>query len=361
MNSRQLTSLGIAALAIIIGAVWIGLARRPSTDSSAALFPALKGQLGKVQALQIYAAGNQLTAEINRSQTGWSLKQRNNYAADSAKINALLLSLEGAKVREEKTSNPENYATLGVQDLVTPGATGTRVELVGIDPPVKLIVGKSDSTSRASYVRRAGEPNSWLVSEQFNVTTDAASWLQRDLMNIGADRIQEAVIQIAGSPRYSAIKAQRADANFDVTPLPRKRELNSAGAANAIAQALVSLQLDDVRPRAELEATKGAAQTTFHTFDGLVLDVSGYSIDDKQWITVNARFDETLAKRFYLPSTTASKDPAATADTSLESAAAKVRAEADALNKQLGEWAYAVAPYKYDALFKPVEQLLRKP
>jgi hypothetical protein len=363
MNSRQLMWLGIAALAIILGAVWIGTTRSPSTEASAHLYPALKGQLAKVQAIKIHPANIELSLELNRTPNGWTLKQRNQYPADSTKINALLLSLESAKIREEKTSNPDNYAALGVQDFAASrdptDESGARVELIGIEPPVNLIVGKADAVSRASYVRRAGEPKSWLVSEQLNLGTDASSWLKRDLLNIGADRIQEVAIQITGSPRYAVLKTQRADANFDVKPLPKNRELNSVGAANATAQSLVNLQLDDVRPLADLANVKPVAQTTFRTFDGLVLDVSGYSFDDKQWIAVKASFDEALAKRFHLP-TEPTKEAAPT-DTSLANATAKVRAESDALNKQLGEWAYAVAPFKYDAVFKPVDQLLRKP
>jgi hypothetical protein len=288
--------------------------------------------------------------------TGWSIKERSDYPADTQKVNALLLALEDAKLREEKTSNPTNYATLGVQDLTAPGATGALVELAGpnLSGAVKLVVGKSDAMTRASYVRRFGEAQSWLTNE-IQVNTDATAWLRRDLLNIGADRIQEVLVQISGSPRYSVVKEKRADANFDVTPLPKKRELNSVSAANSVAQILTSLQLDDVRPAAELSNNKSAAQTSFHTFDGLTVDFCGYKIEDKHWITVKAGFDDSLAKRFHLA--TESKDAKATP----ESGNDKIQTEAESLNKQFGEWAYAIAPYKYDAIFKPVEELLKKP
>jgi hypothetical protein len=63
-----------------------------------------------------------------------------------------------------------------------------------------------------------------------------------------------------------------------------------------------------------------------------------------------------LAKRFHVA--TESKD--IKTDTSVEAASNKIRTEAELLNKQLGQWTYAIAPYKYDAIFKPVEQLLKK-
>jgi len=363
MNSRRLTLLSLVALIVIAGAVWIGFARKPSAELSAALYPALKGQLSKVTAVQIFQSSDQPIVEATRTETGWHLRQRNGYAADAGKINALLLNLESAKLREEKTSNPANYEILGVQDKgvqdkgfqdkavqdvaaasAAPNTTPTRVQLVGVEPAVNLIVGKQDATGRASYVRRAGEAKSWLISELIVVPSDITSWLHRDLLNISADRIQEVVVQVSGNPRYSVVKAKRTDANFDVALLPKGRELNSVSAANAVAQTLVNLQLDDVRPLSELSNAKSVAQTAVHTFDGLVVDVLGYSIDGKQWITVKVSFDEALAKQFQTQ----------------PDAIDKVRAEADALNKQRGDWAYAIATYKYEAIFKPLESLLRK-
>jgi hypothetical protein len=365
MNSRQLRYLTLIALAVIAAAIWIGIARKPSLQNSeqdAKLYPALTGQLAKVQTIRISkSAGqkNELTSvELTRTSSGWSIKQRSDFPADTQKVNTLLLGLQDAKLREEKTSNPTNYATLGVQDLTTPGASGALVELTGSEltgPPVKLIVGKSDPMTHSSYLRRSGEDKSWLASE-LTVSPDVTAWLHRDLLNIGADRIQEVLVQISDSPQYSVVKEKRADANFDVTPLPKKRELNSVSAANSVSQVLTNLELDDVRPLAELTDKKSVALTSVHTFDGLIIDISGYKLDDKHWIVVKASFDDSLAKRFHL--VTATKD--SKADT-MEAANDKIRAEADLLNKQLGQWAFAVAPYKYDAIFKPVEELLKKP
>ena len=359
MNSRQLSLLGAAALVIIALAIWLGLARKPGGEESALLFPALKGQLANVSAVRIYQGGDQPVVEATRDSGDakrWHLKQRNDYAADAAKLNGLLIALEGAKLREEKTSNPDNYATLGVQD------DAARVELVGVEPAIKLIVGKNDTTTRGTYVRRAGEPQSWSISEQLDLPKDPAAWLKRDLLNIGADRVQEVAVQMAGQPKYSALKNKRADANFDVKPLPKGRELNSVSAANSFAQNLVGLQLDDVRPAAELANVKPAGQVTVRNFDGLLLDLSGFAHEGKQWITVSAKFDAALAERFHLPTAPAGEKPAdkpTAADTSLADANKKINDEAQALNQQLSNWAFAIPQYKYDAIFKPVETLLR--
>lgn len=360
MNLRQLAYLSIAALAIIAIAAWLGFSRKPDSEPAALfLFPDLKSELAKVSGVRVYKGNEELVVEAARTDSGWSVNQRHDYAGDAGKINALLLALQDAKLREEKTSNPDNYAALGVQDL-SANATGSRIELIGIEPAVKLIVGKSDPTASGSYVRRAGDATSWLVSEQFTLPGDAPAWLKRDLLDIGADRVQEARLQIGTAPRYTIAKAQRADTNFDVTPVPRGRELNSVGAANAIAQTLVALQLDDVRPANELASEKPAGVVEYRTFDGLTLTITGYSLDDRRWIVAQAGIDEELAKRFHLPTTGAGEQEAAKDDRSLEESIAKVRTEADDLNKRLNGWAFAIPQYKYDAIFKPLEEMLLK-
>ena len=363
MNARQLGMLSAIALAVVVLSVWISIANKPgSSTENAALLPALKGHLADIKTVNIFHGGDQPAVSMAGSDGTWTVSQRNNYAADSGKIKGLLLALESAKLREEKTSNPDNYATLGVQDA------GTRLSLQGLSAPIDLIVGKSDAGGHGNYVRLKGDAKSWLINEQLDVPTDASGWLHRDIVSIGADRIQEAKVEVGSEPHYSVFKEKRSDMNFDVKPLPKGRELNTVSAPNGIAQTLVNLQLDDVRPIIELSSAKSAAQTTIQTFDGLSINVKGFEVDGKHWITIHAAFDEATAKRFREPAKSEapkSADAAKSADASTTAAPPedpdkKVRTEAESIDKQVSDWAYAIAQYKYDAIFKPVDQLLRK-
>lgn len=355
MNGKQLKILGLVTTLIVIGAAWVAIARKPSSgELNAAFLPPLNAQLDKVQSIKIVKAGDALAVELVRSESGWTLKQRNGYPADLKKVNTLLIQLAEAKLLEAKTTTPANYATLGVQDVSQAEATGVRLELTGIEPTLKALIGKTDATARGTYVRIVDQAQSWLVDQQVAVSTEASEWLQRELVDIDASRMQEVIVQIASSPPYKAIKEKRDDANFDVTPIPTKRELNSVSATNSLGQALVGLQLDDVRPISELSALKSSAQASFRTFDGTVIDIAGYTIDDKHWITVKARFDDALARRFHV--STAATQP----DTSLQSALESGRTMAESVNTKMAAWAFAVESYKYDAIFKPIDQLLKK-
>jgi len=370
MNARNLGLLGSAALLIVIAALWLGHSRPSTSASEPNVYPELKGKLDAVTGVAIFKAGDQSAVQLVRNGDAWQVKERSDYPADASKIKTLLIHLEDAKLREQKTANPANYSALGVQDLNDTATTGVRVELAGAPVPVKLIVGKRDVNTHATYVRRAGEAQSWLASAELDAPSDPTQWLKRDVINISADRVQEVAIQPSGAASYTSSKNTRADTNFDVKPVPKGRELNSVSAPNAVAQSLASLQLDDVKKVDAAADGRNSAHAKFLTFDGLVIDCTGYVDGERRWVTFHADFDANLAKRFFVATVapdkkdadaTAPQKPAPAADNSLEELTKKGEAEAAALNKNLESWSYSIPTYKYDAIFKPLEELLKKP
>jgi len=356
MNAHRLKILGVATLLAIVGAFWISNThdRPKSGDSGQALYPAIKGKLTSATRIRVYRAGDELIADLKRDQDEWRVAERNDYAADGGKVRQLLLDLEQARIEEQKTSNATNYPTLGVADLSDKTATGVRVEVDGLPTPVNLIVGKSDLGAHTTFVRRAGEAPSWLVNVGMEIPSSTGSWLRKDIIDIGADRIQEAAVAINGEPAYSAVKNARPDANFSVTGLPKGRELNSPSAADSVASALVGLELTDVKPAADLSNEKPAARTVFHTFDGLALAVSGWKQNEKFYIAIEPGFDTAIAQRFHI------NTAPATEKTPSENPNAQVEKEAQSLDAKLRPWVFEIAQYKYEALFKPLEQLLKK-
>ncbi|HTE40631.1 MAG TPA: DUF4340 domain-containing protein [Steroidobacteraceae bacterium] len=359
MNSRQVAILGGIMLALVGLAGWIAISRTPAPPDKVALYPVLKGQLDKITAIKISKAGDVTAVELERQGDEWRVKQRN-FAADRSKVRSLLLALENTQLNEEKTSNPASYATLGVEDVNSPTAGGSRVELTGIEPPIQLIIGKQDPTTQFAFVRRVGEKQSWLLSQSLIASTEVSQWLRRDLINVPADRVQEIAIQPGSGPRYAIVKTSRAEQNFDVNGVPKGREVNSVGATNSLAQTLSNLELDDVRPVAELASQKPAGHTTFQTFDGLIVEIDGYDMEGKHWIVLKPSFDGELAKRFHTAPAEAKPGETKTTAESLATLLANGESEANLTARKVDGWAFEVASFKYDVLFKPLEQLLKK-
>jgi hypothetical protein len=356
MNSRALSYLGLTTVAVIVIAWGIHLARAPSTtQADAPLYPELKGKLESIQTIKLYGSGDKLEVQLDKDSDARYVVQQRNYPADSNKVRRLLIDLENAKRREEKTSNPDNYAALGVQSTSDANSKNARIELVGT--PVNLIVGKNDSSGRANYVRRAEDKASWLTDVSLEVSTDPRQWLQRDIVDIASDRIASIKVEITDQKSYELFKKARGDANFDVS-VPKGRELESVSTPNAAAQTFTALTLDDVEVAKNLSVIKVIGKATVTTYDGLILDCTGYQTADVHWIAINkVTFDETLAKKHFVADSKASQEEA---DKALQDALKKSADDAAALNKKLSDWAYAIPTHKFDSLFKPMEQLLKK-
>lgn len=362
MTPRRVLVLGLVAAAVIILAVLLANRRMETSVTSELLYPDLKTQADSIEAIHIFTAGDARAVEIVRRENEWTLPERGGYRADPAKVRTLVRALSNAKRLEEKTSDPTKYSALSVEDVSGEDAQGVRIELVGPAAPVNLIVGKDAPGAQSSYVRRVGEAKSWLISERIDAPSKPADWLDKQIIDISADRVQSARIAIAGQRPYTAVKHSRADANFGVEPLPKGKELHSPGAANGAATALMSLRLDDVKPQSELGNTQPDATATYTTFDGLVIELRGFAQDDWRYITLAASFDPELAERFKVKTANdaegASSPKSATApeaDTTPD-----VAAQAESIAKKVADWAYRIPQYKYDAIFRSLDDLLKK-
>lgn len=380
MTPRRLLILGALAIIALVASLLLSNQRSPSHQASTAtLYPQLREQINSVNAVRLFKAGDARAVELLHKDAGWIVSERNGYPADTAKVRKLLLALAQAKPVEEKTSNPQNYPALGVEDVSGATATGVRVELDGAAAPVNLIVGKSGSGAQSAYVRRAGEPASWLIDQRIDASTNPHDWLRTEIVDVAADRVQSATIAIHGAKAYSAAKSSRADADFAVDNVPKAKELDSPSAANGLASALAGLTLADVRPLKDFAADKPAAHATFRTFDGLVADFDGWMKDSKHYIAVKTAYDEALAQRFHVetkaPPDEGSEDktpadtsaqkhadatPAAESKAVPEKVVEKIEDTARATNARLSGWVYEIPEYKYEAIFKPMDALLKK-
>jgi len=192
-----------------------------------------------------------------------------------------------------------------------------------------LIVGKSGD-GRSSYVRVNGTPASALASPQITADADPKRWLDHALVDIPESRMKEVAVTPATGPAYSIAREKKEQSDFTVTNVPKGRELTGPGVANPAAGDLSSFQLDDVR-HAPADA-KPAASAAFRTFDGLEIKVDGFLEGERHFIALT-------------PSSTAKE----------------TASEAEMLTSRAKGWQFEVPAYKYDAMFRPLEQLLKQP
>jgi hypothetical protein len=329
MSRVRFTALLIAALVVLAAALYVGSGRNSGEPSAegARFLPQLASTLGTVSEIDLQKGSPTAAVTLHRAGDQWSVAQRADYPADASKVHKLLLSLADAKIVEEKTSDPANFAIIGVEDPGKPGAAGTQITLTTKDGKHSAIVGKP--TGEGNFARRGGENRSFTVAPGITADVEPRTWIDSRLLDIPVAQIQSVAEKLAAAPSDKAaagpgyalhrLKAGEDGFTLDGAP-PAGRQLLDAKALAPSAGALSGLIADDVAAASSIDFSK-SSQAIFTLADGNVITLTGTAADDKHWIEVQSTKDA-------------------------------------ALNAKAQNRAFEVASYRFDAIFRPMEQLL---
>jgi hypothetical protein len=406
MMQKRLLSLLLITVAVLGIGLILTQRQQPVVEGRAEsgdLVPGLASALNTVSSIRITKAKNELIAELKRGEAGWTVANRHDYPADISKVREYLIKLSEAKVREAKTSKPENYSRLGVEDLGADTATGVGIELGGLAAPYKLVVGiSSGGGSAGTFVRRNDEATSYLVTGDLIPEREGANWLAREIVSVPSSDVRSVAVT---APDKSTLKVEKVDPaapNFTVLGIPRGRELSSESVGNLVAGMLDGLTLEDVLPAAE--AAPDAATTwaaSYTGYDSLVIDLTLWGASDKAWARIAARVDEgaldawvaaekaradaerataeaeVAAKTADAESGSPNADPVNATEAVADSTPAatlpepfdadKARAEkleglqkrVDELNARTSPWAYAIPTWKAANIKKKMDDMLK--
>ena len=349
MNKRSLLVVASITVVLVVLAVLTQPQQETSTAGTGLLLAGLENSLNEVDEIQVVKAGSETVATLRRSDTGWSVAERDGYAADVGIIREALLALAEARNIENKTSNPDYYDRLGVEPIDSETASGIAVTVTraGTSLPT-IILGATVGTSYR-YARRADEELSLLIDRDPEVPRETGQWLVADILDVRGTRVQAVNITHADGESVAIAKASREQANFDVAGVPEDRELQYPGVANVIGNALRELKLEDVR---RLDASWEPVVTTeFKTFDGLVITARGFALDDESWLGFTASFDPQQAVDF---GTEAVEESLDAVDTGSDP-----REEAERINSRTAGWAYRIPSFQYDQMTRHMADLLK--
>jgi len=329
MTGRRVGMLLGAALVIILLAIWVSSRKVQIADNAAGMpvLKALKAQLNDVTEVRI-AKGDGSRTTLRKQPAGWVVGERE-YPADTTKVRKLLIDLSSLNTVEAKTSDPARYSQLGVEDVNGPTATGTRIEAVTAQQVHGIIVGKT-SGAKSGYVRAMDAKQSVLATPTVMADADPKHWLDTTLIDIPEARVQTIDVAPSGQPAYKVARATKEQTDFTVSPVPKGRELSSPTVANGYGSALTMLTLTDVKKQDDAKPITQEPKVTFRTFDGLELQITG-RVDGEHRLIMIA------------PKSTAKE----TAD------------EAQKLEARVKGWMFEIPNYKYDALFRPLEEMLK--
>lgn len=390
MNSKTVIGLGVAAAVAIAIAAGVSLSRKPVAQSAQAageVLPGLADRVNDVTRISLSGPGQKPIATLEKGDARWTLKEKGGYPADAGKVREFLLKLSQARLSEPKTTNEQRYAEIGVGDIAAADAKGVLVVLDGLPQPAQLIVGIMNPRSDATYVRRTGDKQSWLAKGSLVPDKTAANWLDKSVADIPAARVREVVWSRPDSKPARLFKNQSTDTHYVLAELPKGRELASEFATNTQATVLAGLNFDDVIVAAEAAppADGKVYRATFTSFDGVVVDVTGWKKDEKFYAQLAARKDAALFDASVAAAQTKAKSewetqqsappaasdeaakpaaatpPLAVADPAKDKAqrSAAVDAEVATLSQHFAGWTFVLPQYKAANLEKSSDEFLK--
>jgi hypothetical protein len=340
-------ALGGVAMFAIHGTV-------PEQAEDQAFLPdSVTAHINDVDKVEIVAGGNRLVATLVMTGDQWRLEQMHGYAADWALLRDLLAGLALARVVEAKTDKPEYYARLGVEDIGAEDAAGLLVRLgIGGDT-TEVIIGNETQGRSGQYARIAGQAGSVQLDREIAVAPEAMDWVESEIVDIDSVEVAEVEIIHPDAQRVLVTRVSAGQADFELADMPEGREPKSSWAVNSLGSALSLLNLEAVYPEGGIDWSE-AARLRLLTFSGMEIIAEALERDGEYLLRLEASQPRAAVAEANPEETT---DPAA-ADIEMQAAADVARA-VDEINRRVSGWVYAIAQYKYEAMVKKPEDLLK--
>lgn len=397
MNSKAVAVLGVLA---VVGAAAAYFATRSGTSESgdsptsgasgagkpgALVYPELGTRAADVAEIHVKRAAQEFT--IKKDGETWKVVEKANYPAKVDSVRGVVVGISQLIAVEPKTSRADQYSKLGVDDPIAPppdaankdlpqsslvtlkDSSGKAIASVIIGNPKYGGQSASGATAAELYIRKAGEPQSWLVSGQVEVPREPTGWLEATFADIKRDRIKSVVVTHPDSSTVTVARGSQAEA-FNVQGIPVGRELKDPGVGESIAGAMTGLSFQDVAAAAMADTSQMAAgvdikpgpSIVLRTFDGLIVTAQTASKEAKAWWTLVASADEALAVPPPAPTAPAADGTAPTTPAAPAAGTAEaIKKEVADLNAKWSPYAFAPVDWKVRSMNTTLADMLKEP
>lgn len=339
MSARTLTALIMLGVIALIGGWYFGPASVPGEQKSVyagkLMFPDLAPKLQNIARIEVEHHGKTLT--IARQGDHWGLVDRSGYPVQEAKLRSMLTALTELRLVAPRTSEPAQYATLGVESANAKGSNSDLLRLLDRSGKVTLalLVGHQRTSTAGHapeqvYVRRPGDKQSWLADGHLEVDADPQVWLDRDIMNIDHNRIAKVTV----SHPSETLEFDRTGDKFALLVPAQHPKLDSYKVGD-VARALELLTFEDVQ-RSGSPPGNALGTSVFTTKDGLTVSAQVF-----QWPKdpLQTAGESNIAVRFSV------------------TGVGKARPEAARLEGLVSGWTYALGSWKKTSLVPSLSDL----
>lgn len=388
MTPKVFIGLALATLITTVAAIVVALGQPTATPAryvDEPAFPALRANPDAVAKVTLTTPEGSFTL-VRASADRWVTPERADYPVAASQVRDLIVALADMRLIEPKTTRADRYVRLEVEDVGGEDGKSRLIRLENADGETlaEAIVGKqrqrlTGSQSAGTYIRRPDEAQSWLASGGVQLEPAVTDWLETELVDLQGDRVRRIEVRPPSGPDYAVVRAGEGQ-ELRLDNLQEGEVAEEDAELGRLANALSGVQLEDVKPRDQLDWPNEHATAEVTTFDGLRLTVRLGKIGEEHWAVFDASKAEPTAEddttddaqsREQAPATAEQQSPATTSGSAAIAAEARAGSDeagaadptaaeagqtaeptltAQALNERLAPWAYRIPEHLYNRL-----------
>jgi hypothetical protein len=361
MRSKALLILIALTAAIALAAVVVNKEKSDVTGAGEPMFPALLDNINDITTVVGVSGGETFTLVHDGGR--WLVLEKNRYPADQVKARQLLLGMARMHRIEPKTSNPDLYAKIGLDDVNAKDGNAVKYSFNNAngDALAELIIGNSrlgrtDPQLNEYFVREPSSDQTWLVESKLPDESDALGWLESKLLNINRNRVRQVTVLHPDGAVVTISKKKPSQQAFDLHDVPQDMELESPYVVSDLGRSLATLDLEDVIPAAEADVPDTGLTVEMTTFDGLRVVLHSVEDGERTLARVEAFFDEALVAKEFLPG-----GDQAEGESEFLLGAEAVGEEVSRYNGEWQNWIFVLPEYRAKYMVVKKEDMIKKP
>lgn len=219
--------------------------------------------------------------ELARIDGNWGVLSHAGFPVQQERLAALLHALRGARVVEEKTSNPAHHARLGLE-----ASEALQVELHAAGQNFGVVYG--NQVGNGQLVRFVDSDQVLLVNRPFSMSVSPTDWLALKAIDVPLEQVSQARWQHADGEVLELIKQNQGDYNLTLAGLNEQEQGGNERWINSMVLALVNLTAQNVALREELALPAPMLRMQVSTWSGSQLAASLYDADGSYWLLIDS-------------------------------------------------------------------------
>lgn len=361
MRSKALLILILLTVAIAVAAV---MARKDKSDVAGAgepLFPAMLDRINDITT--VVGVGGGETFTLAREDDRWVVSEKFGFPADQTKARQLILGTARLKRIESKTSNPDLYKKIGLDDINAEGGNAVQYSFknAGGDTLAEIIVGNSrlgraDPQLSEYFVREPAMAQTWLVQGKLPDAIGAIEWLDSSVLSVERTRVRQVTVLHPDGAVVTISKKTPSQLAFDLHDVPEDVELESKFMVSDLGRSLATLDTADVIPAAQARMPDDALTVEMTTFDGLRVVLRSVVDGDRTLARVEAFYEQSLVAPGFLPG-----GEQAEGESEFLLSAEAVQSEVTRLNNDWQNWIYVLPDYRAKYMLVRKEDMIKGP